>query len=166
MIKQFFLLSIFALLPLKETESITLLRSNLDQEISLELLNSYEEDLKQYDDAVSMAYLGVVNMLKSKASKFPITKYKYFSEGCKIMDLSISTEPEDVELRYLRFVFQTELPGFLGYDENREEDLSYILIHFGKADYDYAYKALMMTRMLDLSKLSEDERKLLNSINY
>jgi len=166
MIKQFFLFSIFALLPIKETESITLLRSNLDQEISLEVLNSYEDDLSQYDDAISMAYLGVVNMLKSKASKFPLTKYKYFNEGSKKLDLSIVKEPEDVELRYLRFVFQTELPSFLGYDENREEDLSYILMHFERSKYENSYKSLMMTRMLALSKLSDDEGKLLNSINY
>ena len=166
MMNAFFLLFLTVILPLNEKESISFLRISLDKEISLGDLERCENDLRQYDDALAIGYLGVIDMLKSKHYKFPTKKYKYFSSGSKQIDAAIALSEQNVELRYLRFIFQTELPSFLGYNDNREEDLDFIVSHFDSCNYNEDYKRLMMKRLRSLSGLNEGEKTVLMKIKF
>lgn len=166
MINAFFLLFLTVIQPLNEKESISFLRTSLDKEISLGDLERCENDLRQYDDALAIGYLGVIDMLKSKHYKFPTKKYKYFSSGSKQLDSAIVLSERNVELRYLRFIFQTELPSFLGYNDNREEDLDFIISHFDSCNYNEDYKRLMMKRLRSLSGLNEREKTVLMKIKF
>jgi len=57
----------------------------------------------------------------------PVAKLKYFNEGKIYLEKAIAQASNNVELHFLRFTIQTNLPGFLGYKSNIEEDRSFIL---------------------------------------
>jgi hypothetical protein len=57
-------------------------------------------------------------MLKAKYESNPFTKLSYFNEGKDLIERSILRDPNNIELRYIRFTIQRNLPGFLNYDQD------------------------------------------------
>ena len=53
-----------------------------------------------------------------------------------MLEKSISIEPENIELRFLRLTIQANLPSFLGYSENKENDKAFVLAHLEEAKSD------------------------------
>lgn len=67
-------------------------------------------------------YKAMAYMLWANYSWNPVHKFAYFKKGRKILDEAIKMDKQNVELRYLRYAIQTNVPPFLGYTENRNED--------------------------------------------
>ena len=76
---------------------------------------------------IASGYKGAGNMLLSKFSFNLYKKYKYFNEGKGLLEASIQKDASSVELRYLRFAFQTHVPSFLGYNNSIEEDKHFLI---------------------------------------
>jgi hypothetical protein len=72
-------------------------------------------------------YKGVATMLMAKHVFFPFSKLYYFNKGKKMLDRAIDADAENVELRFLRFTIQTNVPTFLGYSDNIKKDKVFIL---------------------------------------
>jgi len=89
--------------------------------------DSYIEKLEEEKGALAEGYLAAMYFFKSRFVGFPTTKYKYFKKGKSMLDTAISSEPKNVELRYIRYIFQHQIPNFLGYDSNKEEDFEVII---------------------------------------
>jgi len=66
---------------------------------------------------VLVCYKGVSEMLQAKHMFSPFSKMEKFRKGKSLIEKSIRRDPNDLELRFLRFSIQSNLPGFLGYDE-------------------------------------------------
>ncbi|MFP5081811.1 hypothetical protein [Pedobacter sp. JCM 36344] len=66
---------------------------------------------------VLLCYKGVAEMILAKHVFNPFNKLEKFRNGKILIEESIVRDPEDLELRFLRFSIQSNLPGFLGYDE-------------------------------------------------
>lgn len=79
-------------------------------------------------------YAGGVTMLMAKSTANPFSKMEYFKEGKKLLEDAISNNKSDIELRFLRFAIQENLPAILGYNENLEEDKSYIMKYLPMLD--------------------------------
>ena len=56
----------------------------------------------------------------------PFKKMSFFGDGKKLLEESISREPQNLELRFLRLTIQTNLPSFLGYSDNKESDKKFV----------------------------------------
>jgi hypothetical protein len=65
---------------------------------------------------VLLCYKGVAEMMQAKHVFNPFNKLAKFKTGKSMIEESISRDPDDLELRFLRFSIQSNLPGFLGYD--------------------------------------------------
>lgn len=79
-------------------------------------------------------YAGGVTMLMAKSTANPFSKMEYFKTGKKLLEDAISHNKNDIELRFLRFAIQDNLPAMLGYNENLEEDKSYIMKYLPMLD--------------------------------
>jgi hypothetical protein len=89
-------------------------------------LMNYLADKKELSPLL-LGYKGSATALLAKYSINPYRKVKYFNAGVVLLEKSIKLEPNNLELRYLRFTIQTNAPGFLGYYANISSDKSFLL---------------------------------------
>ncbi|MEJ7559716.1 MAG: hypothetical protein WKF66_15510 [Pedobacter sp.] len=66
---------------------------------------------------VLVCYKGVAEMMQAKHVLSPFSKLQKFKTGKTLIEKSIKRDPNDLELRFLRFSIQSNLPEFLGYDQ-------------------------------------------------
>lgn len=79
---------------------------------------------------VLLAYKGAVLTLKAKFSKKKSEKKEFFKEGVGFIESAVSADGSNIEIRYIRLSVQENLPRFLGYHKNMEEDKQYLLKYY------------------------------------
>lgn len=106
---------------------------------------------------VLSGYAGGVTMLMAKSTANPFSKMEYFKSGKKLLEDAISHNKNDIELRFLRFAIQDNLPSMLGYNENLDEDKSYIMKYLPMLDKRELRKAI--ANYLIKSEKTDDKEK-------
>jgi hypothetical protein len=81
--------------------------------------------LKNCHGPTEKGYLGSFTMMKANWAAWPHQKLAYFNEGKDLLEKTIKANPTNIELHFLRYSLQKEIPSFLNYD-NKIEDLAYI----------------------------------------
>lgn len=66
-------------------------------------------------------------MMQAKHAFNPISKWNLFKDGKKILESAIASDPNNIELRYLRLTIQSNVPSFLGYSGKIETDKAFLL---------------------------------------
>jgi len=74
-----------------------------------------------------ICYKGVAEMMQAKYGFNPINKFRRFKRGKNLIEEAVKKEPDNLEIRFLRFVIQTNLPTFLNYNEHIKDDKTYLL---------------------------------------
>ncbi|TAF43687.1 MAG: hypothetical protein EAZ51_06805 [Sphingobacteriales bacterium] len=88
-------------------------------------------------DALILAYLGSAEALRAKHAFNPINKLAYLKQGSITLAKAVETDPNNIEVRFLRFSLEHYVPSFLGYNKNLEADKAKIiqlLQHKNKAE--------------------------------
>jgi hypothetical protein len=67
-------------------------------------------------------YRGGATMLMAKHAFNPFSKLSYFKKGKIMLERAIKAERNNVELRFLRYTIQTNVPGFLNYNSDKDAD--------------------------------------------
>jgi len=78
-------------------------------------------------DALILAYLGSAQAIKAKHAWNPVNKMSYLKQGFNTINKAVSKDPNQLEVRFLRFSLQYYVPGFLGYSKNIETDKDKII---------------------------------------
>ncbi len=86
-----------------------------------------------------MAYFGALEALKAKNSWNPYNKVKFLNRSNTIVNQAVEASPNDLEIRFIRFSIQLNLPKFLGLSKDMQADKNQILQqlkqkHYGSAD--------------------------------
>ena len=84
-------------------------------------LNSIEAN----NSILIKGYEGCFYFIKCKFVTNPIEKAIYFNKGKELLETAINQNPRSVELRFLRYSIQKNIPRFLLYS-NLEKDLSFV----------------------------------------
>ncbi|HAW21218.1 MAG TPA: hypothetical protein DCX14_13645 [Flavobacteriales bacterium] len=87
---------------------------------SMENLNS--------DSPLAIAYLGASKAMLAETVSNPYSKYNYFVDGKELIEKAIKLDPNDAEIRYVRFMIQSHTPAFLGYSNETKEDFERIVL--------------------------------------
>lgn len=117
------------------TEYVNLmLKSENSKSVTKELIGKAENDFKATKNPVYEAYVGIGNLFMAKHAGNPFSKLSYFNDGKKFLEAAVSKSPESLEIRFLRYTTQMEMPDFLGYNRNKSEDKKFILEHYRKSD--------------------------------
>ena len=87
-----------------------------------EKLNSIENN----KEILLKGYQGCFYFIKCKFINNPIEKLIYFRKGKKLLETAIKEDPKSVELKFLRYSIQKNLPRFLSYHDNLEKDLNFV----------------------------------------
>ncbi len=74
-----------------------------------------------------LGYRASGTMMMAKHVFNPFTKLSWFKKGRKMLESAIGADQENVELRFLRFAVQTNIPSFLGYHDSISGDKNFLL---------------------------------------
>ena len=88
-------------------------------EESLKSIISVDSDA---NDMISIAYKGLCEAKMAEYSFFPNSKLSHFNKGKSGIEIAVSENPNNAELRYIRLLLQLNVPSFLGYGDNIEDD--------------------------------------------
>ena len=67
-------------------------------------------------------YLGALEALKAKHTWNPYYKVKYLNDSEDTFKNAVATDPQNIEIRFMRFSIENNVPGFLGYNKNLVAD--------------------------------------------
>ena len=127
----------------------------------LEELEDLWEKVKDYqkDAGVLFAYKAAAKALQAKDSWIPHKKWTYIKEAMVMFREAIETEPENIEMRFLRFTVQHNTPEFLDLSDELDEDLECIRTQIHRfADFKLEDKhiAFMLEFLEESKRISEE----------
>ena len=93
----------------------------VDNEESLKAFETMLINFNNPDNTI-LGYIGMSFMLKAKYAWLPNDKWDYFNKGKKFLESAISKDPNNIELKFMRFCIQNNTPSFLRYNKNLEKD--------------------------------------------
>ncbi|MBK0382777.1 hypothetical protein I5M32_07375 [Pedobacter sp. SD-b] len=171
--------NLFIILLITVSSSLFAQASNLDQiredyiasindsDMADKLCNQLEE-IKN-PSALIMAYLGSVQAIKAKHAWNPVSKMSYLKEGFGTINKAVAKDPNQLEVRFLRFSLQYYVPAFLGYSKNLINDKNKIIsilrnAHTSKLDVDGDILKNMVNFMIDSKKCNAEEIAVLKKV--
>ncbi|QIG89380.1 hypothetical protein G6R40_06665 [Chryseobacterium sp. POL2] len=137
------LLLVFMMLVSYNNPDINLVRTNYsiavqDKNLCKRMIEELEQSKEK--SAVYLAYLGGYQTIWAHHVFSPMSKFSTFKKGKKNIELAISKEPENVEIRYIRFSVQKNSPSFLGYNNNLKEDKDFLVKNKKNINSDFLQK--------------------------
>ena len=106
---------------------------NYNSEIAGELL--IRLDYTDTPSPLIIAYKAVCEAHIAKVESNPFEKYRYLQKANKHLREAIDLDKKNVEIRFLRYAFQIQTPGILGFQRNLEEDRQVIMNDFTFYDW-------------------------------
>ncbi len=110
--------------------------------------------------ALVVAYFGALEALKAKNSWNPYNKIKYLNLSGKTVQQAVNASPNDLEIRFVRFSIQTNLPHFLGLNKDLDSDKNLILHQLKQKNYgsaDTLFVRSIIKFMIDSKHCSPQE---------
>lgn len=75
----------------------------------------------EYLSPVHQAYAGTAEAATAECVRGPSSKIGHFNRGKRNIEAAVERAPENAEVRFMRFATQTNIPGFLFYDNIKED---------------------------------------------
>ncbi|TPG44614.1 hypothetical protein [Flavobacterium pectinovorum] len=135
----------------KMYSSVTKSESNA-KEFSAKLADVSDNDAK-----VLVAYKAASILLNSKFEKKLKDKMDRFKEGATLLESTIKSEPNNIEIRMIRLSIQENVPGITGYKKNIKEDKKYITEHYDEQNA--SLKEYLKDFILQSKSFSEKEKQ-------
>lgn len=96
----------------------------------LKLSNDFGENPPK--DALLLAYYGAATAAAPACLGNPAKKISYFRRGKQAITEATLLQPQNFEIRFLRFATQSKTPSFLGYNQDIENDKRFLLANLKK----------------------------------
>lgn len=120
----------FSVSAFAETPSLPAVRSLYEQAANdenackklLEWLKPYNEK----NNPLLFGYRASGTMMMANYVFNPFSKLSYFKKGKKMLSAAIAADAQNIELRFIRFGVQTNVPSFLGYNDYVEKDKMFL----------------------------------------
>jgi hypothetical protein len=97
----------------------------LDKKLCKKMIEELE--LSKEKSVIALAYLGAYQTIWANHVFNPLSKLATFKKGKNNIESAISKEPENVEIRYIRFSVQKNAPSFLRYNSHLKEDRDFLV---------------------------------------
>lgn len=94
---------------------------------------------------LNICYLGVVQALKAKHAWNPYYKVKYLNDAEKTLQVAVNHEPDNIEIRFMRFSIEHNVPGFLGYTKHLVTDREEMIKQLDRKYYATADHEVVIT---------------------
>ncbi|MEO6837502.1 MAG: hypothetical protein ABI261_02575 [Ginsengibacter sp.] len=122
----------FSNVPVDMNEVRSLYKEAVKSEDSCKELVKISSGFNEEKNPLMLGYKGSATMLMAKHVFNPFTKMSYFKKGKQMLEKAIEVDENNLELRFLRFNAQTNMPSFLGYNNSIENDKKFLLNGFSQ----------------------------------
>lgn len=80
--------------------------------------------LEQFDQLtpLQMAFKGTARAMMADDAGNVLNKWRYFRQGRKLIDQAVLVDPQNPEIRLLRFSVQCHIPALLNYDHRTKDE--------------------------------------------
>ncbi|RQO65834.1 hypothetical protein DBR43_26665 [Pedobacter sp. KBW06] len=109
-----------------------------------------------------ICYKGAAEMMRCRYGLNPIHKFKRFKKGKALIEAAVKKESHNIEIRFLRFAIQTNLPSFLNYNDDITKDKQFLLSNL-KTIKDKKLKDSISKYLSTSNYCSAEEKKGLNT---
>lgn len=113
--------------------------------------------------AILQGYLASCLMAEASYRSNPFDKIKHFNKGKELLEAAIKSYPEQIELHYIRYTIQKNVPSILNYNDALDKDKAFLIEHTAslkKEDVELYQKIKVFLE--SHAKLSEHEQLKLN----
>jgi hypothetical protein len=118
------------------------------------------QEIPAGSDPLLLCYKGMAHLLLANYSFNPRTKLSFFSKGKAMLEKALSTDPQNIEIRFMRFCVQANAPFFLGYNRDLNKDKAVILNGWNEIK-DPDLKLKIRNYLLECSACTEAEKSIL-----
>ncbi len=73
-------------------------------------------------EPIILAYLGSAQAIRAKHAFNPYHKITYLKSGLNTLETAVKASPQNLEIRFLRFSLEQNVPSFLGYSKHLDTD--------------------------------------------
>jgi hypothetical protein len=115
--------------------------------------------------ALINGYMATLEALKAKHTWNPYFKIKYLNNAEKTFKNAVTGDPHNIEIRFMRFSVEHNVPGFLGYTKNLVADREEIITQLDRKHYlsaDAALVKTIITFLLDSKRCTPTEQSKLS----
>lgn len=96
-----------------------------DSDIADELYESLDTVTK--NSPLLLAYKGAVSAVRAKHAYSPYSKLSYVKEGYGYLNEAVTADSSNLEIRYLRYSIEFNIPSFLPYRDHLQKDKASII---------------------------------------
>lgn len=108
-------------------------------------------------EPVLVCYKAMALLMQAKHSYNPYQKLAKFKNGKNLLEHAVARQPQNVEIRFMRFCTQTQVPAMLGYSGDVDADRTFIIKQWPSM-YDADLKKKIKDYMLQYGQCSENEK--------
>lgn len=109
------------------------------------------------DEKILVAYKAASILVDSKFESLIGSKISRFKEGAKLLEATLKSDPNNIEIRMIRLSIQEDVPGITGYKKNIKEDKKFITTHY--AEQSGVLKEYLKDFVLQSKSFSEKEKQ-------
>lgn len=103
-----------------------------------------------------LAYYGAAKTAKAKYVSGPFDKYSTAKAGLAKLNSSISKSPSNIEIRFIRYSVEINIPAVMPFTDHTKQDRKYILEHL---DVNHVYYPEIKRFMLKYANLTATEKQ-------
>jgi len=111
---------------------------------------------------VMICYKGANEMIQAKYAINPIAKLNKFNKGKELIQKAFSSDTLNLEIRFIRYAIQSNLPAFLNYHDDLNSDKRFLLDNT-KAGKDAELQEIIYNYLSGLPVIKPDELKQLKN---
>ena len=108
------------------------------------------------NNGVLMAYYGTGKALQAKHGWNPASRFALAKEAAVMLNKAVAASPQNLEVRFLRFSFESRAPAILGITSHTREDKAWIM---SPLDKKHPIWDVMKAFLKDCDLLSDAERR-------
>lgn len=90
-----------------------------DKSVCRNMINALENNTQ---DNVQLAYRGAFQTIWAHHTYNPVSKFNTFNAGKDNIEKAVTLSPNNVEIIFIRYSIQKNIPSFLGYKSNMQSD--------------------------------------------
>ena len=132
------------------------------------LISSFVNEMDKIKDPtpIELAYKAAAEALKAQNEWNPLEKILYLKKFHKMIGKAVKLDVNEIEIRFLRFGIEYNIPSILGFSNNMLEDKSLIINSVSKIerfDIEEYFGVFILTLLSDSGMCSPEELALVKS---
>lgn len=152
------LLLLFVLFAANKTESnLSVIRASFlianEQKTALERLKSLTQN---QSTPLVKAYYGASKAIEAKYLYNPYRKLESLKSGLKIINQAADQDATELEIRYVRFAVESNIPGFISFTSHVESDKNMLIKNLNSK---HGHYQTIKSYLMKSNKVSESDKK-------